>query len=498
LFGDRTGAQQQVGTPRETNFDIRSAPTTAAAAYLNRVALQPSVRAALDSAMATGLERLRAEFSGVDVLESPLTGTVEVVGVKPGSGFLSGPSTDRAGAMRGFIARHIEAYGLAQDQVQNLDLVADYSNPSGNMSWVEFEQRLNGVPVFQGLVRGGFTRDGELARITGPLAAGLDPAALGRSASMDAAKAVSLAAAHVGWNVPETSLVLKAVGADGQRLTFERASMADDAKAWPVYFPLAPGVARLAWATEIWGDPDVYLIVVDAEDGTVLFRKNQTNYQTQSATYNIYNDDSPAPMSPSTVLPGSGTQAPFISRSTITLIGNEAPNTFNNLGWMTDGLNETDGNNVRAGLDLAAPDGIESTVAGSNRTFNFTYNPQTDATSAASYRNGEVTDMFYWTNLYHDRLYQLGFTEAAGNFQNDNFGRGGLGGDKIRAEGQDLPGPHAGAHVGDRPRRGAARTDPRHLEPPAQQRDRVGLAGLRRHGRGMERFLRTCPAVQRG
>ena len=64
--------------------------------------------------------------------------------------------------------------------------------------------------------------------------------------------------------------------------------MADDARAWPVYFPLAPGVARLAWATEIWGDPDVFLVVLDAEDGTVLFRKNLTNYQTQSATYTVY------------------------------------------------------------------------------------------------------------------------------------------------------------------------------------------------------------------
>ena len=181
--------------------------------------------------------------------------------------------------------------------------------------------------------------------------------------------------------------------------------------------------------------------MVDAQDGTVLFRKNLTSYQTQLATYNVYNDDSPAPMSPSTTLPGQGTQAPFIGRSTITLVGNEAPNTFNSLGWMTDGLNETDGNNVRAGLDLVPPDGIESTVTGSAfRIFNFSYDPQTNSPTLAAYRNGEVTDMFYWTNWYHDRLYLLGFNEAARNFQNDNFGRGGLGNDKIKAEGQDYSG----------------------------------------------------------
>ena len=168
------------------------------------------------------------------------------------------------------------------------------------------------------------------------------------SPALEAATAVALSAAHVGGNVPAGSLVQQAVDAHGQRVTFDKGTMADDAKAWPVYFPLAPGVARLAWATEIWGDPDAFLVVVDAEDGTVLFRKNLTNYQTNSATYAIYNDDSPAPMSPSTVLPGSGLQAPFISRTTLTLIGNEAPNTFNNFGWMTDGRTERMDNRGRS------------------------------------------------------------------------------------------------------------------------------------------------------
>jgi hypothetical protein len=220
--------------------------------------------------------------------------------------------------------------------------------------------------------------------------------------------------------------------------------MAGDAKAWLLYFPLAPGVARLAWATELWGDPDAFLTLVDAEDGTLLFRKNLTEYQTQSATYTVYLDDSPAPMSPSTTLPGAGTQAPFISRSTVTLIGNEAPNTFNNLGWITDGANGgngwTDGNNVQAGIDRDGINGVDAPIPGTSRVFSFTYNPQVDEPLTAPYQAGEVTDAFYWTNVYHDRLYLLGFTEAARNFQNDNFGRGGIAADRISAEEQDSSG----------------------------------------------------------
>ena len=39
------------------------------------------------------------------------------------------------------------------------------------------------------------------------------------------------------------------------------------------------------------------------------------------------------------------------------------------------------------------------------------------------------TSLFFAANFVHDFFYDLGFDEAAGNFQADNFGRGGVGGD---------------------------------------------------------------------
>ncbi|MFO7539515.1 MAG: M36 family metallopeptidase, partial [Chloroflexota bacterium] len=55
-----------------------------------------------------------------------------------------------------------------------------------------------------------------------------------------------------------------------------------------------------------------------------------------------------------------------------------------------------------------------------------------------------VTNLFYWNNLNHDIFYLYGFDEASGNFQVNNYGRGGVGGDDVRAEAQD------GADVGNR------------------------------------------------
>jgi uncharacterized repeat protein (TIGR01451 family) len=50
-----------------------------------------------------------------------------------------------------------------------------------------------------------------------------------------------------------------------------------------------------------------------------------------------------------------------------------------------------------------------------------------------TYGEAATVQLFYWVNWMHDKLYQLGFTEAAGNYQDFNFGRGGLGGDAIQA-----------------------------------------------------------------
>jgi hypothetical protein len=48
-----------------------------------------------------------------------------------------------------------------------------------------------------------------------------------------------------------------------------------------------------------------------------------------------------------------------------------------------------------------------------------------------------VTNLFYWNNVVHDITYGYGFNEAGGDFQMNNYGKGGLGADYVRAEAQD-------------------------------------------------------------
>ncbi len=94
--------------------------------------------------------------------------------------------------------------------------------------------------------------------------------------------------------------------------------------------------------------------------------------------------DSPAPLTPGPIDPTLGTQAPIIpTRTSRILIGNEAPNPgMNNLGWITNGVNITDGNNVEAGIDRDGTNGVDAPQAGDSacpgagcRIFTSTWNP---------------------------------------------------------------------------------------------------------------------------
>ena len=456
-----------------TNYDIRDESEARSSFMQKRGLLNESKRqnlANLGQSMKQAQTRLAKQKPNLNVEWNK--GTPEIVGVLSADHKLTGRSkAARADIVRGFLANNNDLYGLERSEIAELKTVADYTNPAGNMSFVELEQRIDGIRVFQGNIHAGLTKNGELIQTSGLLVRGLDRAELagrknallsrtsnaagGAASSADsAAQAVASAARSIDVEINPADLIVKEVSEDGTSVTFEPGPFTEDIKAELMFFPLEAGAATLSWTTTLWQDVPAYYTFVDAESGDLLWRKNITNDQTQAATYSFYNDDSPAPFSPFVGLPGTNTQAPAIPRTTSTLIS-EHPS--NNLGWIPDGGTTTTGNNADAGLDLVAPNGIDvgSRPVSPTRTFVYDYNPTpglaipgSSSPADADFRRGAVTNLFVWTNRYHDILYQYGFTEAARNFQQNNFGRNPTGGtanaiagnDLVRAEAQDFSG----------------------------------------------------------
>ncbi|KAG6816129.1 hypothetical protein H0H87_008441 [Tephrocybe sp. NHM501043] len=108
-------------------------------------------------------------------------------------------------------------------------------------------------------------------------------------------------------------------------------------------------------------------------------------------------------------------------------------------GWhstSTTNTTTTDGNNV-----LVYKSSTSSTTGQSSDTLNFIY-PQsaTTAPTTTANINAARVNAFYIGNSVHDLAYRYGFTEAAYNFQTNNFGKGGSQNDRVTISVQDSAG----------------------------------------------------------
>ena len=490
------GRSQEAELP---NYDIRSDKAAFEKLAVFRNALNRSASDVADgredlvrgeTALKSAVPSLKIEY-GRELFMPEIIGT----DVTMGRAVLARATQEKkSGALRRFLKQNKRLIGATDAQVDALKLFADYKNPDGNLGFVEYTQEINGVPVFHGSIRGAYTQDGELFRVVNNFAPGLDYTGLTADFN-DPSNALAAASRHINYELPAAETAKNAARSTALKTQFGEGEWSPTAE--KIYFPTETGVAVPAWRVLIWQPLRAYMVIVDAERGELLWRKNITEDQTQQSTYEVYANsqamlnvaDSPAPVAPTIFDPALGIQGLPLPRTVIVRIGNESPYTFNNNGWIGDAINITDGNNVESGLDLVSPDGIDvNTQAEGNpsRVFTSTWNPppgipgpgDTPADTAA--RRGAVIQQFYLMNLFHDEMYRLGFTEQARNFQANNFGRGGLGNDRISAQGQDF-GTTNNASFGTGPDGVRGRMQMFIFDAPNPQRDGTGDSEMMIH-----------------
>jgi large repetitive protein len=108
--------------------------------------------------------------------------------------------------------------------------------------------------------------------------------------------------------------------------------------------------------------------------------------------------------------------------------------------WLGAAATTTSGNNVDAFADIARPAGfgpgdIRPEVR-AGRTLNYQYDFTAEPLATPTQSKAAAVNLFFVTNWLHDWYYDSGFTEATGNAQVDNYGRGGVGGDPLIARAQ--------------------------------------------------------------
>jgi extracellular elastinolytic metalloproteinase len=290
-------------------------------------------------------------------------------------GALTAPSSAPA---RDVVTDFLRANGRGTE-LATLDLVTDRVDAHTGLTHVRLEQRVDGLRVVGGYIKATLDAQGQLIHVIDRLAPA--PTASLLAPRISETVALEHAMAHLAI-VPDTR--------------FQRAPTVE-----PIAYVDADGQLRAGYLVETWQARKNLLnhTIVDG-GGKVVSNELRTN----ADAYNVFVED-----------PLKGGQTVVNGAS----------------GWLGTGAQTTaniSGNNAHAYLDANADNAPDSGGASVTDGNFLTAVDLASAPSTTSNRNVAVQNLFYLNNVVHDRLYAVGFDEAAGNFQ---------GNDPVNAEAQD-------------------------------------------------------------
>ena len=332
---------------------------------------------------------------------------------------LSEPQSDTPDNIaRKFLKQNRDIFVLSEAHVDNLKL--EHEDNDQGTRFLNYKQTIDGIKVFEGDVQLAINKNGEVLSVREGFLASNAPVA--RKGGLTEAQAIAKAFGHAGRNVFPNFVE-----------TYSRASSTEESRfANPLDLSLEEviseksvmrvgGESRLAWHVFAdVGPNEWYEVLLDAYTGELLLRHNLYVFEAQGTVY--------------IEAPDKG------ARQLVSFVGDTTINTA--AGWMGTAT-VTTGNNVEAYLDTDAnnsPDNNNGSglsvghASAANQDFTF---PFSTAVDPRTQQAAVVTNLFYYNNIMHDFSYNLGFTETARNFQVNNFGRGGLQNDSVRAEAQD-------------------------------------------------------------
>ncbi len=413
-----SAAASQGAADAERHYDAR---TDYNAAF---IASQRVLPAQTDRAFAANLEEASVETDATTGAVTALTSQ---------RGYLSDKSSGAPMTLAmTFVRNNLAALGLEAADLQGYEVTDVVQSKATGATHIYLRQRYRGIPVYNAQLHINVNRDGRIISVNNSFLPGIARAVKSLSPRMQLGGAVSAAAQFFGTQLPAQPKALQAPRGTQQASRVERAGISlapIDGKL--MLLPIRQGEARLVWNFQIHtlDEEHSWDFTVDAESGQVWTRFDWV----AGDSYRVYRQPAESPNHTSPLPPSDGR----------VLVVNPANTTASPFGWHdTNGVagaefTATQGNNVQAYTDVDAnnsPDANSSPSGGAALAFDF---PLSLAQAPSAYRPAAVTNLFYLNNFIHDVQYQYGFDEAGGNFQVNNYGRGGLGNDSVRAEAQD-------------------------------------------------------------
>lgn len=352
-----------------------------------------------------------------------------------------------------YLNQHAAEFGFQENDFQELEVRTNYINEKTQVEHAYLQQFYSGYPLYNAIANFSL-KNGEIVYFTHTLESNLHQRVNTSQPALSLEQAANAGAQHFG-------MVLNAE--NGARLNPDFDNVA-------VYYPTPDGKLTLAWVLhlnlKLDNELKIMEVIVNAQTGAVLDQHNHllscsfehghfTNPLTEfKQSEEIQWLNSQYAMN-TTINDGAQyrvyklpIESPTFGERT--LVVSPAVNNGSPFGWHdVDGApgaeyNMTRGNNVIAVNDQTS-DGLNWLYNGGSYTFTGFAESGDDLVfdfpldlNASLYQSPDAstTNLFYMNNMMHDVWYQYGFTEAAGNFQVNNYGNGGFGNDEVWAFGQ--------------------------------------------------------------
>lgn len=328
---------------------------------------------------------------------------------------LTPPAATPAAAVRTFLT----AQGKSARALNSLVQTAEWRSAAAGMTHARFRQSLNGLDVYGAYVKATVNSRGELVHLVEILP---EPPPAVAPSNVSARAAVEAALRHL---YPNRRFQLTELPAEEETVPFRSGDgfFSEDPRATRMLLPLSTGAMQEGWLVETWTRADNQLHHTVVSNGARVLAVEE---RTANDNYKVFVEH---PLgTPQQVMAGPGT-------------GNtESPKGWLSADGQTAGTQfqfRMSGNNVDAYLDTDAnnsPDSAGTPITGSDFLATAVL---TDSPATAVNKQVAIQNLFWANNTIHDQLYKYGFTESAGNFQENNLGKGGLGSDSVLAEAQD-------------------------------------------------------------
>lgn len=320
-------------------------------------------------------------------------------------------------------------------------------------------QRYQGIEIFRALSNFSI-KEGQVVNVGNRFVSNLSKKVNATKPSLSVLNALAKTYSKLGITATAPFIILEKTGQYKFKIS-NGLSIEEPVSANLVYHLTKENTLKLAWNFTI-NTPThnhIWSVRIDALNGEILEKKdfniscnfdingsytstNKFSNKPTKASYKQLFSSAPtaAPGGTYNVIPFNY-ESPY--HSPRQLISNPANAKASPYGWHdTNGVagaeyTITRGNNVWAKDDWAGENLNNGSTAdgGSSLLFDFPYGGTNVAPS--TYIKAANTNLFYMNNIMHDIWYQYGFDEENGNFQQNNYAKGGTGADYIYADAQD-------------------------------------------------------------